>query len=119
MALEVKINLNDYVWVELTDYGWKVIRDYYIDLFKNVPGFNMKTIDEYVEYYVKKTKRYWVDKIGGESLKLTEFQIHDLMHLLGPKTYMGNTTCINKNTLYFTVDNFIEDYETEDTQSDS
>ena len=119
MALEIKINLNDCVWVELTDYGWKVIRDYYIDLFKNVPNFDMKKIDEYVEMYVKHTKRYWLGNIGGEMVKLTEFQLHDMMHMLGPKMYMGNTNCINKNTLYFTIDNFIEDYENKDTQSDS
>lgn len=117
MALNVNINLNDYVWVELTDYGWETIRNYFEELFKMFP--NGYTVDYYVNGYKKVTKEYWVDRVGGEKLTLTKFQIHDLMHLLGPKTYMGNTNCINKNTLYFTVDNFIEHYETEDTQSDS
>ena len=116
MALEVKINLNDYVWVELTDYGWETIRNYFEELFKGVP-FNGYTVDDYVNGYKKVTKEYWVDRVGGEKISLTKFQLHDLMHLLGPKTYMGNATCINNNTIYFTIDNFIEDYESKDPKS--
>lgn len=118
MALEIKINLNDYVWVELTDYGWETIRNYFEELFKGVP-FNGYTVDDYVNGYKKVTKQYWVDRIGGEKIALTKFQLHDMMHLLGPKTYMGNTNCINNNTIYFTIDNFIEDYEVKDTESNS
>lgn len=119
MALEVKINLNDYVWAELTDYGWESIREYFTKLFCNVPTYSQNIIDKSVESYKKETKQYWVNKVGGEKIALTKFQLHDMMHLLGPNTYMGNTNCINNNTIYFTIDNFIEDYETEDTQSNS
>lgn len=119
MALEVKINLNDYVWAELTDYGWEVIKNYYTNLFSNVPTYSQEVVEKSVNMYKKETKQYWVDGVGGEKIALTRFQLHDMIHLLGPKTYVGNTSCINKNTIYFTVDNFIEDYETEDTQSNS
>lgn len=119
MALEVKINLNDYVWVELTDYGWEVIREYYTNLFSNVPQYSQDVVEKFVNGYKKVTKQYWVDCIGGEKIALTKFQLHDMMHLLGPKTYMGNTNCINNNTIYFTIDNFIEDYEAQNTESNS
>jgi len=49
MALEVKINLNDYVWAELTDYGWETIRNYFEELFKMFP--NGYTVDDYVNGY--------------------------------------------------------------------
>ena len=119
MALEVKVNLNDYVWAELTDYGWETIRNYFEELFSCVPGNNPHLVNRSLDIYKRETKQYWVDKVGGEKISLTKFQIHDLMHLLGPKTYMGNNNCINNNTLYFTIDNFIEDYENKDTESNS
>lgn len=108
MALEVKINLNDYVWVELTDYGWEVIKDYYANLFSNVPTYSQEVVEKSVNMYKKETKQYWVDGVGKNKIALTRFQLHDLMHLLGPKTYTGNETCINNNTVYFTIDDFIE-----------
>ncbi|MBQ3944144.1 MAG: hypothetical protein II670_00845 [Alphaproteobacteria bacterium] len=119
MALEIKVNLNDDVWVELTDYGWETIESYFDNLFSYVPGNNSRLIEDSMNLYKRETKQYWVDKVGGEKIFLTKFQIHDLMNLLGPKTCTGNTSCIKDNTLYFTISNFIESYETEDTQSDS
>ena len=119
MALEIKINLNDYVWVELTDYGWECIRDYFTNLYSNVPTYSQEVVEKSVNMYKRATKQYWVDRIGGEKIALTKFQLHDMMHLLGPKTYMGNTNCINNNTIYFTIDNFIEDYEAQNTESNS
>ncbi len=117
MALEVKINLNDYVWVELTDYGWETIRNYFEELFSNVPTYSQEVAEKSVNMYKKTTKQYWIDRVGGEKIALTKFQLYDMMHLLGPKTYMGNTNCINKNTVYFTIDNFIEAYEGENTHN--
>jgi len=117
MALEVKINLNDYVWVELTDYGWEVIREYYVNLFGNVPTYSQEVAEKSVNMYKKATKQYWVDRVGGEKIALTKFQLHVMMNLLGPKTYCGNKSCINNNTVYFTIDNFIEAYEGENTHN--
>ena len=118
MALEVKINLNDYVWAELTDYGWEVIKKYYTNLFSNVPSYS-QVVENSVNLYKKATKKYWVDRVGGEKISLTRFQLHEIMHLLGDNLYCGNTNCINKNTIYFTIDNFIEAYDDENDKSNS
>ena len=119
MALEIKINLNDYVWAELTDYGWESIRDYFTKLYSNVPTYSQEMVEKSVNLYMKETKQYWVDRVGGDKIALTKFQLHDMMHLLGPNTYCGNKNCINNNTLYFTINNFIEVYEGENTKSNS
>ena len=71
MALEVNINLNDYVWVELTDYGWECIRDYFTNLYSNVPTYIQEVVEKSVNMYKRETKQYWVDRVGGEKIALT------------------------------------------------
>ena len=91
------VNVNDTVWVCITEYGWKSIRDYYQDLFSCVYYRGMD-IDTMVNMHKLKTSEKVVD---GEKKIMTEFQLHEVMNLLGPKMYCGAEQVIENNRIYF------------------
>lgn len=95
-------NINDNVWVELNDYGWQCIRDYFVNLFSLVPETD---IDQHVALYKNRTKTYVEN---GEKINLTKFQMHELMHMLGSKCYVGANNVIKNNRIRLSVDGLEE-----------
>jgi hypothetical protein len=109
MALELKMNVNDNVWVELTEDGWNAIRNYYTDLFNTIPGDMLKGVylDNCIGIHKDRTKKY-KDCHSKDIVSLTQFQMHELMHIFGDVTYIGQPNMFVDNTIYLTIDNFIE-----------
>lgn len=109
MAIEIKMNLNDSVWVELTQYGWDCIETHYRNLFEKVNQVwdVEKHVSDSVAFYRNRTEKYLINGIE-EPVTLTEFQLHELMNILGQYTWCGNNLVINNNAVYLSVGNFIK-----------
>lgn len=89
------VNVNDTVWICVTEDGWKAIRKYYEDLFSCVCCTD---IDMAMRTHKSRTSEKVVD---GEKKMMTEFQLHEVMNLLGPKMYCGAEQVIENNRIYF------------------
>lgn len=109
MALNININLNDYIWVELNNVGWDIIRKFYDRLYDNYHINNKEElINNSVNRHKDNTKTYIKDITTKETVTLTEYQLHEFMNIFGEHLYNGCTTPIVNNTLYLTIDGFIE-----------